>query len=245
MKKLFWAEWQKLRRSNVVFMTIFAAVMIAGIVFIGGQTQDFVGMYMSDPGGYMTMTQSWATLFAIPAVIALMGSYMICREVQDDTLKSLKLIPVSEKKLTAVKLCVTLIFSIMIYMLLFVITFFTEAVIHFGDLSVKMVWDFGKTYVLEGIGTFLAVSPIVAIISYTKKSYWLALVLAEIYSFTGIFMSMSNTLRTIYPISAVLGACGYYETTIRNRIASGIVLILCGCFSVFILIWLDGKHSTD
>ena len=50
MKKLFWAEWQKLRRSNVVFMTIFAAVMIAGIVFIGGQTQDFGGMYMSDPG---------------------------------------------------------------------------------------------------------------------------------------------------------------------------------------------------
>ena len=206
-----------------VFMTIFAAVMIAGIVFIGGQTQDFGGMYMSDPGGYMTMTQSWATLFAIPAVIALMGSYMICREVQDDTLKSLKLIPVSrEKKLTAVKLCVTLIFSIMIYMLLFVITFFTEAVIHFGDLSVKMVWDFGKTYVLEGIGTFLAVSPIVAIISYTKKSYWLALVLAEIYSFTGIFMSMSEHCERYTPYLQFSGPVA----TMRQPLGIGLQAVL-------------------
>lgn len=245
MKNLFWAEWQKLRRSNIVFITIFAAVVIACIVFIGGQAQNLGGMYMSDAGGYMTMTQPWAILFAMPAVIALMGSYMICREVQDDTLKSLRLIPVSEKKLTAVKLCVTLIFSIMIYMLLFLITFFTEAFIHFEDLSAKMVLVGGKTYFFEGIGTFLAVSPIVTMVSYAKKSYWLALVLAEIYSIAGLFMSMSNTLRTIYPISAVLGAAGYYETTIGNRIASSIVLILCGCFSVLSLLGLGRKYYTS
>lgn len=33
-------------------------------------------------------------------MIALLGSYMICREEQEDTLKSLRLIPVDEMKLT-------------------------------------------------------------------------------------------------------------------------------------------------
>ena len=36
MIKLLWAERQKLRRSNIVWITIFAAVMAAVIVFAGG-----------------------------------------------------------------------------------------------------------------------------------------------------------------------------------------------------------------
>ena len=35
-----------------------------------------------------------STFYVLPAVIALLGSYMICREEQEDTLKSLRLIPV-------------------------------------------------------------------------------------------------------------------------------------------------------
>lgn len=42
-------------------------------------------------------------LYVLPAVIALLGSYMICREEQDDTLKSLRLIPIDEVKLTLAK----------------------------------------------------------------------------------------------------------------------------------------------
>ena len=62
------------------------------------------------PGWYMTITQVWATMFVLPAVIALLGSYMICREEQDDTLKSLRLIPVNETKLTTAKMIVALVF---------------------------------------------------------------------------------------------------------------------------------------
>ena len=39
----------------------------------------------------MTAAQSLATFYVLPAVIALLGSYMICREEQEDTLKSLRL----------------------------------------------------------------------------------------------------------------------------------------------------------
>ena len=111
-------------------------------------------------GWYMTITQVWATMFILPAVIALLGSYMICREEQDDTLKSLRLIPVNETKLTTAKMIVALVFSMLVYLLLFMITFVTEAILHFSDLSMAMFSEFLKMYLLEGIGVFFAVSPI-------------------------------------------------------------------------------------
>lgn len=184
----------------------------------------------------MTMVQPWATLLVIPAVIALLGSYMVCREEQDDTMKTLRLIPVNEVKLTIVKLMITLAFSIFVYVLLFILTFLTEAYLHFSELSAGMVFDFLKTYFLEGIGVFLAVSPIIALVTYTKKSYWLALIL------TGMFMSMAGTLRAFYPITAVLGVAGYYETTTEKLIASIIILLLCGCLSILILAGLNHKE---
>ena len=179
------------------------------------------------------MVQPWATLLVIPAVIALLGSYMVCREEQDDTMKTLRLIPVNEVKLTIVKLMITLAFSIFVYVLLFILTFLTKANLHFSELS---------AYFLEGIGVFLAVSPIIALVTYTKKSYWLALILTEMYSFAGMFMSMSGTLRAFYPITAVLGVAGYYETTTEKLIASIIILLLCGCLSILILAGLNHKE---
>ena len=80
MMKLLWAERQKLRRSSIVLLTIFATVLVAIVVFIGGNSMDLEGQYIDNAGWYMTMVQPWATLLVIPAVIALLGSYMVCRE---------------------------------------------------------------------------------------------------------------------------------------------------------------------
>jgi len=235
MRILLWAEFQKLRRSNIIMFTIFSTILIAVIVLISGVTTvSEEQLTTAMPGWYMTITQVWATMFVLPAVIALLGSYMICREEQDDTLKSLRLIPVNETKLTTAKMIVALVFSMLVYLLLFMITFVTEAILHFSDLSMAMFSEFLKMYLLEGIGVFFAVSPIIAIVPYLKKSYWLALLLAEIYSFAGLFMSM-NTLKTFYPITAIFGISGYYETTIQNYICSLGILILCGCISAILL----------
>ena len=89
----------------------------------------------------MTATQSLATFYVLPAVIALLGSYMICREEQEDTLKSLRLIPVDEMKLTLAKMALTLVFSVLIYLLLFVITFLIEAVLHLEALPISLVLE--------------------------------------------------------------------------------------------------------
>lgn len=235
MGNLLWAEIQKNRRSSIVWIAVFATVMVAITVFMQGWFT-YNGLRDIDIAGwYMSMAQPLATFFILPAVISLLGSYIICREEDEDTIKSLLLIPINEAKLIFVKMIITFVFSISIYLLLFAIAFLTEAILHLSDLSVGMVLYFLKVYFFQGVGIFLAISPIIVLVAYMKKGYWIALVLTEIYSFAGIFMSMSNTLKTFYPITAVFGVSGYYEATTQNRIGSIIILLLCGCLSVFIL----------
>lgn len=174
MKIFLWAECQKLRRLSLLLLTIFAVCGIAFMVFIGGKSTDYGPPYLEEAGWYMTMTQPWATLLVLPAVIALLGSYMICREAEDDTLKSLLLVPVSETRLTAAKMLLTFVFSILLYLLLFAITFLGEAILHIHALSTNMVLHFLKSYFLEGICVFLAVSPVIALVAYWKKAIgWL------------------------------------------------------------------------
>lgn len=235
MKPLLWAERQKLRRSKIVWVAGFATVMVAIIVFTQGQFVFGDSRYIDGAGWLMTAAQSLATFFVLPAVIALLGSYMICREEQENTMKALRLIPINESQLTAAKMIVSLVFSILIYLLLFVITLFVEAILHFQELSVGMVLGFLKTYLLDGLGIFLALSPIIALVARMKKGYWMALVFAEIYSFAGLFASMSSGLKCFYPITAAFTISGYYEASVSGIFGSIIVLLLCGCLSVFIL----------
>lgn len=242
MRNLLWAELQKIRRSNIVWIAVFATVMVAIFIFLQGWFTyngsghiDSGSRYIDSAGWYMTMAQPLATFFVLPSVISLLGSYMICREEDEDIIESLLIIPVNETKLIFAKMIITFIFSIFIYLLLFTIAFFAEAILHLSDLSVGMVLDFLRIYFLQGVGIFFAISPIIALVSYMKKSYWIALVLTEMYSFAGLFMSMSNTLKTFYPITAVFGVSGYYEATAQNRMGSIVILLLCGCLSILIL----------
>ena len=243
MKILLWAECRKLRRSNILLLALFATIFIAAIVFIGGKTTVDGVDFVENNGWYMATTLTWATMFILPAMIALIGSYMICREEQDGTIKHLRLIPIDERKLTAAKMSVTFVLSVLIYLLLFVMTFGIEAVLHFSALSMETVLGFLKMYLMQGGSMFFAVSPIIAIVPYAKKSYWLALLLAEIYSFSGLFMSMSARLKTFYPITAAFGVSGYYDTTAQNRIYSAVVLALCGCLAAFLLAGLNRNQK--
>lgn len=256
MRKLLWAERQKIRRSKIVWIAVFATVLVAFIVFVGGlDVYDGPAVhyglkavyggsrYIDNAGWYMDEAQPWATFFVLPAVIALLGSYIICREEEDDTIKSLRLIPINETKLTAAKMIVTFALSILLYMLLFSITFLTEAVLHFSDLSAALVLVSAKEYILDGLGVFLAIAPIIALISRMKKGYWLALVFTVIYSAAGLFAGMSNDLTTFYPIMAVFNLSGYQITTPGKIMGSIIILLLCGCLSAFILCRATAKEK--
>lgn len=235
MKLLLWAECRKLRRSRILWMTGFVTVMVSLIVYAQGQFIFFGSRYIDEVGWFMTGVQSLATFFVLPAVIAMLGSYMICREEQDNTLKSLRLIPVDEVKLMFSKMMLTLGFSIMMYLLLFFIAFFIESLLHFDALSIGIVLGNLKIYFLDGLGVFLAISPIIALVARKKKGYWMALIFAECYSFAGLFVNVSDKIKMMYPMTAVFNFSGYYDTTALQMMTSVVVLLLCAVLSVFIL----------
>ena len=235
MRTLLWAERQKLRRSNMVWVAFFATVLLAAIVLIGGQQVYEGARYIDKPGWFLSVLQPWATMLALPAVIALLGSYMICREQQDDTLKTLRLIPINEAKLTVAKMILAFVICVLLYLLLFVLAFAAEAALHAPALPTGMVLGFLKAYLIDGVAVFFAISPIIALVSRNKNGYWLALVFTELYSFTGMFTSMSNTLRAIYPMTAVFGLSGYYGSTPGQFALSCISLLACGMLAVIIL----------
>jgi len=72
---------------------------------------------IDNAGWYMGVAQPLATFFVLPAVIALFGSYMICREEQENTITSLRIISVNEIKLTAAKMIIPFAFSIFLFLL--------------------------------------------------------------------------------------------------------------------------------
>lgn len=247
MKTLLWAEQKKLRKSKMVRVAAFAVALVAVIVYAEGQLVFYGRRYIDNAGWYMTAVQSLATFFVLPAVTALMGSYMICREEQEDVLKSLKLIPVSESKMTAAKLIWTLICSVSVYLVLFLITFLVEAAIHAEELTARMVVRYLVMYLLNGVGVFLAVSWIIAMVALMKKGYWIALVFAEVYSFAGLLVGSFGILRTLYPILAVFQVSGYYEADMPHRVVSFVILLICGGLAAVILRRLgrDGISHSD
>lgn len=242
MRILLWAERLKLKRSRILWIAVFSAIMVAFIVFMQGQFQYYGQRYVDRATWYMTATQSLGSLYVFPAIIALMGSYMICREDQDDTMKSLSLIPVSVSQLVGAKLIATAIFSIVLYAFLFAVTLTVEAALHISLLDLGTVLGFAKIYLLEGIGLFIAVSPIIAIVYRLKRGYWLALIFAEIYSLLGLFIGMQGTMRSIYPITAAFCMAGYYETTPLQLVISLFSLLACGGLSLILLRELDKKY---
>ena len=243
MRLLLWAERLKLKRSKILWIAVFSAIMVSFIVFMQGQFTYNGQRYVDGAGWFMTATQSLGSLYVFPAIIALMGSYMICREDQDDTMKSLSLIPVSVSNLVGAKLIITAVFFFFFYALVFAVTFAVEAVLHISLLDLVAVLEFAKIYLLEGVGLFLAVSPIIAIVYRLKKGYWLALIFAEIYSFLGLFLGMQSTMRSIYPITAAFCVAGYYETTPVQFVISLFSLLACGGLSMVLLHGLNRKSD--
>ena len=98
-------------------------------------------------------------------------------------------------------------------------------------------------YLLDGACIFCAIVPLIAIVAYINRSYWIALVITEVYSFGGLFASMSESVRGIYPITATFQISGYYEANIFQIFVSTAIMVIC--LTVGILICLRKKTDID
>ena len=130
MQVMIWTELKKLRRSRMLLVALFGLCMVLVIVTAQGFFAGGNEAYGMEPEWYLTGVQSLGTLYALPGIIALFGSYIICRESQEDVLKSLLLIPVNMGKMVVAKVMVILVFSVGTYLVLFLAAFAVEMAFH-------------------------------------------------------------------------------------------------------------------
>lgn len=227
MKTLLLAEYKKLHRSKLIFLLIFAVVMTLGVVFLQGQFSFGGKKYIDTFGWYILQVQSLTTYFVLPSLIVLFGGYIICREEQEDVLKSLKLIPIDESNMITAKMVITLLGSIFVYLILFMVSLIIEAILHLDAVNISEAVNYFVVYALTAIGVFMTVSPIIALTGLVRRSYWIAMVISEIYSFIGIFFASKEVIRAIYPISSVFVFSGIYEASIIEFMISIIINIIC------------------
>lgn len=227
MKTLLLAEYKKLHRSKLIFLLIFAVVMTLGVVFLQGQFSFGGKKYIDTFGWYILQVQSLTTYFVLPSLIVLFGGYIICREEQEDVLKSLKLIPIDESNMITAKMVITLLGSIFVYLILFMVSLIIEAILHLDAVNISEAVNYFVVYALTAIGVFMTVSPIIALTGLVKRSYWIAMIISEIYSFIGIFFASKEVIRAIYPISSVFVFSGIYEASITEFMISIIINIIC------------------
>ncbi len=234
MRDLLWAERRKLRRSNILLIAFFAVIMVAIIVYAQGQFSYYGKRYVEVNEWYMTAALSLGSLYVLPAIIALTGTYIIQLEDQSDTMKSLAIVPVSLPRMIRAKWIVTAVITLALYLILFLITLTTEAILHFPLLTPSGILSFVKQYIIQGLSLFLAVSPIIALAAKMRKGYWLAFIFAEGYSFAALFVGMQPTISAVYPITAAFHVSGYYKTTPTQMLLSICSLAICGTLTVAI-----------
>ena len=242
MGTLLACEAKKLRRSKILLVALFGMVMILLIVAAQGFYAGSDAVYGMEPAWFLTGVPSLGTLYAVPGLIALFGCYLFCRELQEDVLKSIRIIPVDIPKMLAAKMILVFVFSVSLYFLLFLAAFGIEAALHVQTLSLELFCKYCRMYLIEGVCIFIAVLPIICIVIRSGQDYWLGLLLSEVYSFITIFIGNLGAVSKLYPILAALTLSGYYESDLTEKFLCLLSMILCLLLSAILMGW-HGKKA--
>ena len=127
-----WAECAKLRRCRMLAVFVFGALLVVLLVLVQGGLNGSGVSYLAEPYWVLTGVQSLGSIFALPALVALLGGYLFCRERQENVWKSLLVLPADTRWMTLAKLALTLAGSAGLYLLLFLAALCMEAVLHGG-----------------------------------------------------------------------------------------------------------------
>ncbi len=226
MPTLILMEFKKLKRSKILYIVTCTMFLF----YLCAAAQGIKSGYSANR--LLSEMLAYATYLIVPALFSLLGSYMLSREYQDDTMKNNRIIPVDTEKMNYAKLIACLIIGIIMFIALFIFTIVSILFIHADQITLNLFLMFLKIYLLHAIGCFIASLPIIVIMSMIKNGCWISVVFAEIYSFAGLVVA-SSQFRTIYPVNAAFGFSGANNTTITE-------FITC-CFSLLlsvVLAWL-------
>lgn len=228
MPILILMEFKKLKRSKILYIVTCTMFLF----YLCAAAQGIKSAYSANR--LLSETLAYATYFIVPALFSLLGSYMLSREYQDDTMKNNMIVPVDTEKMIFAKLIACLIIGIIMFTVLFIFTIVSILFIHADQITLNSFFMYLKIYLLHAIGCFIATIPIIVITPIVKNGCWISVVFAEIYSFAGLVVA-SSQFRTIYPVTAAFGFSGANNTTITEFITCCFSMLLSAVIALIII----------
>lgn len=219
MFTLILLELKKLKRSKILNIVICTMLLF----YLCAAVQGIKSAYSADK--LLSETLMYATYLIVPAIFSLLGSYMLSREYEDDTMKNNIIVPLDADKLTYAKLITCMIIGIIMFAFFFIFTILSILFIHANQISLDLITINLKIYLLHAIGCFIATLPIIVVMPMIKNGCWISVVFAEVYSFAGLAVA-SSKYRTIYPITAAFGFSGANTSTVTEFITCCLSMLL-------------------
>lgn len=166
-----------------------------------------------------------------PMCITLITGYIINRELKNDTLKNIYVVPISFRKVLTGKLIIAGLLSMMLGAVCAVFTAIGCFAAKIPGFTIALAAQSLYQQTMINLFLYISVLPIIIATSRSQNGFLAGVIVAFVYGYGGLFAAGSNTLAQIYPITASLGMAGYrsYEVDWNTPIC-------CASMAVMILI---------
>ena len=189
MLKMLKIEFSKMRRRPFILIATLAAVILPAPISLlaarTGQGYDFL---------YKSVINLGQLMLLIP-VLCIVAAMLFFEERDNNTLKSLKIVPVSMNMLASSKLIVLLVVSVLYSILAFVSTVVFSLIGHMTveQFAIKLLFC-----IAAGIMVWVASLPCIALIVVFNRNYIFSVLCSFLYAVMG-FIITNATIRTAAP----------------------------------------------
>ena len=234
MTNLILCEFKKLKHYSILWAGILAVLFSVGYAVFQMALGGRQGASISFSIFYFCVVfNNFALIF--PAISVLIGGFLINREYNDNTLKSVLTVPVAMHKLLVAKLITTGIIVMLLSLLSFAATMLSASLLlHTPDITPAAT----ETALIQICGValmnYLAVMPLIAWFSRKPNQFMAGVGVAFVYGFCGNFAA-ARSIANFYPITAGFGIVGYQSGDSFNPVVGCVVLALMVVITAVIL----------
>lgn len=173
--------------------------------------------------------------YFFPIIIVLTATFLIGREVTDNTLKSILVIPLSYKKLFMAKMVIVFILTLFYSICNLIFTVISNVFLGFPGMDIKVITVGGWQILLCNFLIYIAILPII-IVNTIFDGNLVGVAVSFLYGYFGTF---EGKLLNWFPIKAamIIGdpLCGKeYEGVSYQIWPAVLILILCLIISIIL-----------
>lgn len=225
MIDLIICEFRKLKHYSILWAGILGVLFSVGYaVFqmaLGGRQGASVSF---DIFYFCVVANNFMLIF--PTISVLIGGFLINREYNDNTLKSVLTVPVSMRKLLIAKLLTTGIIIMLLSLFCYGVTMLSAVgILHAPDITFTSALKALVQICGIAFMNYLAVMPLIAWFSRKPNQFMAGVAVAFVYGFVGNFAA-ARSISNFYPITAGFGIVGFQSGEYFNPVIGGIVLLL-------------------